>query len=85
MIDNYINYHINRIINATNNLYNEPNSICQKCHNIEPLNCLFCYCPLYETECNGNFIILENGVKDCSNCTIPHEPEFIINYLKTNI
>ena len=40
-------------------------------------NCLFCYCPLYALgkECGGNFTILENGVKDCSGCTIPHRPE----------
>ena len=23
-------------------------------------------------ECGGNFRYLENGVKDCSNCLIPH-------------
>ena len=50
------------------------------CHSgVEPesFNCLFCYCPLYAlgTECGGNFKLLENGVKDCSNCTIPHRKE----------
>ena len=43
----------------------------------EDFNCLFCYCPLYALgkECGGNFVILENGVKDCSGCTIPHRKE----------
>ena len=40
-------------------------------------NCLFCYCPLYllGTECGGNYKILANGVKDCSDCLFPHRPE----------
>ncbi len=48
------------------------------CHKIfegneENFNCLFCYCPLYLiSDCGGNFKILENGVKDCSNCILPH-------------
>lgn len=39
----------------------------------EEFNCLFCYCPLYMLgdECGGNYII-NNGIKDCSNCIIPH-------------
>lgn len=43
----------------------------------ENFNCLFCYCPLYALgkECGGNFKFLENGVKDCSGCTIPHRVE----------
>jgi len=43
----------------------------------EDFNCLFCYCPLYalgET-CGGDFVMLENGVKDCSGCTLPHRKE----------
>ena len=37
-------------------------------------NCLFCYCPLYTlgSRCGGNFRYLENGVKDCSDCLLPH-------------
>ncbi len=40
----------------------------------ENFNCLFCYCPLYALgrECGGNFRYLENGVKDCTNCLLPH-------------
>ena len=50
------------------------------CHEgVEPesFNCLFCYCPLYAlgTACGGNFTMLENGVKDCSGCTVPHKKE----------
>jgi Zn-finger protein len=39
---------------------------------IEDFNCLFCYCPLYGKNCGGNFVILDTGIKDCSNCIIPH-------------
>lgn len=47
------------------------------CHKgIDKINCLFCFCPLYpQKNCGGNYIILENGVKDCSNCTFPHREE----------
>jgi len=41
------------------------------------LNCLFCFCPLYlmGKECGGNFTYTDEGVKDCSNCIIPHTEE----------
>ena len=47
------------------------------CHDVkEPadFNCLFCYCPLYALgeNCGGNFRITEKGIKDCTNCTLPH-------------
>lgn len=42
------------------------------CHKIDKINCLFCFCPLYNKDCGGNYIILEKGIKDCSNCLIPH-------------
>lgn len=43
------------------------------CHNIENLNCKYCFCPLYLLkDCGGNYRILDNGVKDCSNCVYPH-------------
>lgn len=40
-------------------------------------NCLFCYCPLYALgeKCGGNPMFLENGIKDCSHCTLPHKPD----------
>ena len=57
------------------------------CHKTaaEEFNCLFCYCPLYAlgTDCGGNFVFLENGVKDCSACTIPHEKggyEYVLSH-----
>lgn len=60
------------------------------CHKgLEEFNCLFCYCPLYrEEKCLGNPIYSEKGeqkIKDCSNCTFPHQPENydkIIQFLK---
>ncbi len=50
------------------------------CHDAEHINCLFCFCPLYErTDCGGNFRMLkkEDGtkVKDCSACLLPHRKE----------
>ena len=50
------------------------------CHNaMGNINCLFCYCPLYNlTECPGEYELVEtNGkvVKDCTDCTFPHEVE----------
>lgn len=64
------------------------NSKCEyfPCHNIndsENFNCLFCYCPLspYD-DCGGNYVLLENGWKDCSPCIIPHyNYDYIINRL----
>lgn len=50
---------------------------CHKGADPDHFNCLFCYCPLYllGTECGGRYRILENGVKDCSHCLFPHQPE----------
>jgi len=48
------------------------------CHKTDgELNCLFCFCPLYlmGRECGGNFIYTADGVKDCSNCLIPHSKD----------
>lgn len=49
------------------------------CHETEreDFNCLFCFCPLYALgrDCGGNFTYLENGVKSCENCILPHIPE----------
>lgn len=46
-------------------------------------NCMFCYCPLHHKEnCGGCHDILENGWKDCKNCTIPHfDYDYIIKKL----
>lgn len=47
---------------------------CHACQNKQEFNCLFCYCPLYALgdRCGGNFLYLENGIKSCENCMIPH-------------
>jgi Zn-finger protein len=43
----------------------------------EEFNCLFCYCPLYNLECPGNFKWVisstEGLIKDCSSCIISHD------------
>ncbi len=40
-------------------------------------NCLFCYCPLYALggDCGGNYKMTEDGIKDCSDCLLPHRRE----------
>ena len=50
---------------------------CHDVKNTDDFNCLFCYCPLYMlgSECGGAFEILPNGVKDCTNCSLPHKRE----------
>ena len=47
---------------------------CHKGADPENFNCLFCYCPLYALgrECGGNFRYLDSGIKDCTNCLLPH-------------
>lgn len=42
------------------------------CHDLDRMNCLFCFCPLYPSDCGGNWSITEGGVKDCSACAVPH-------------
>ena len=53
------------------------NTACEyyPCHCLDEINCLFCFCPLYGLDCPGDYIILENGVKDCSGCVLPHKKE----------
>ncbi|MBO5868287.1 MAG: cysteine-rich small domain-containing protein [Oscillospiraceae bacterium] len=50
---------------------------CHKTEDPENFSCLFCYCPLYclGDKCGGNFVYLENGIKDCSGCLRPHKRE----------
>lgn len=50
---------------------------CHKTDKPDEFNCLFCYCPLYALgdKCGGAFVYLENGIKDCSNCLLPHRRE----------
>lgn len=48
---------------------------CHKTEKKETFNCMFCFCPLYalKDKCGGNFRYNEKGVKDCSNCLLPHK------------
>ena len=49
---------------------------CHKVEDDENFNCLFCFCPLYHLEdCGGNHTFTEKGIKDCSNCLLPHRAE----------
>lgn len=59
------------------------------CHSTtrpDEFNCMFCYCPLYglKDQCGGNFKYLKNGIKDCSDCMIPHSPngyDYIMSHM----
>ncbi len=57
---------------------------CHKGVSDEDFSCMFCYCPLYALgeKCGGNYRYLENGIKDCSGCLVPHKKqnyEFMIH------
>jgi Zn-finger protein len=58
------------------------------CHDFNDINCLFCFCPLYTfQDCGGTFTVLENGIKDCSNCQLPHTNtgyEYVVEFLRNN-
>lgn len=41
------------------------------CHEGQ-VNCMFCFCPLYNFECPGDYQHTDKGIKDCSNCSLPH-------------
>ena len=46
---------------------------CHKVADTQKFNCLFCYCPLYHMAyCGGDFSMLPNGIKDCTDCIFPH-------------
>ncbi len=59
----------------------------------EEFNCMFCYCPLYFIECPldkspvflGSHKLLKNGLKDCTNCSIPHKGERAWNIVQEYI
>lgn len=57
---------------------------CHKTDDIENFNCLFCYCPLYALgdRCGGDFTYTEDGVKDCTNCLVPHKRDSA-DYIKS--
>lgn len=48
---------------------------CHKVKDDSGFNCLFCYCPLYALgdKCGGNCAYTKEGIKDCSDCLIPHD------------
>ena len=48
---------------------------CHKTDDTNNFNCLFCYCPLYVLgrNCGGNYEYTKDGIKDCSNCLLPHQ------------
>lgn len=57
------------------------------CHKgVKNFNCKWCFCPLYEEDnCGGNYTILDNGIKDCSDCIIPHQGEQGYEHILNNL
>jgi len=48
---------------------------CHQTKRPDDFNCLFCFCPLYFLkDCGGTPHIMDNGVKDCTPCMLPHTP-----------
>lgn len=47
---------------------------CHAAADQDTFNCLFCYCPLYALgeECGGHVSYTQRGIKDCTNCQLPH-------------
>ena len=46
---------------------------CHATTDTDNFSCLFCFCPLYHMEkCPGSPTYLPSGIKDCSNCQLPH-------------
>lgn len=64
-------------------LYKLDDAICKKCHDMDVIYCEFCFCPMYYIrDCGGKYEILNGGVKDCSDCLIPHTKQFVDDLLK---
>ncbi len=62
---------------------------CHKGLEKDVFNCLFCYCPisLLGDACGGDYKT-KNGIKDCSDCTKPHDSDgyaFVMGHMKTII
>ncbi len=60
------------------------------CHKMEEdINCLFCYCPLYDRDCPGDYVMMEKEgrkIKNCRGCSFPHKAEnydLVISMLKS--
>lgn len=60
---------------------------CHKINDIEKFNCLFCYCPLYSLgeQCGGNFKYTKTGIKNCTDCNLPHIKDIGYQYIQEKI
>ena len=52
------------------------------CHKgLDDFRCEFCYCPEYDNNpCSGTPVFIKTKtktIKDCSECTLPHTPEYV--------
>ena len=57
------------------------------CHDgvpAERFNCMLCYCPMYAlgSACGGNFVLSRRGVKNCKDCSIPHDGDSGVRLVK---
>jgi Zn-finger protein len=64
-----------------------------KCHNMEDLNCYFCFCPKYDRSVKeggckinspeGKYVEgLDGKIFDCSDCNFPHIKENAVKLLE---
>ena len=59
------------------------------CHDLTMVSgqfcCKHCFCPLYNKECPGTYVMLENGIKDCSKCLFNHleENQIMLDIVRT--
>ena len=64
----------------------------KKCHDLENLNCLFCYCPFYDLSAKeggckmnsskGKYVgNCQGKIWDCSDCDFPHKKENVKDIL----
>ena len=67
-------------VNMENSYKYFENKKCQyyPCHKgTQNINCMFCYCPLYNMEnCPGKYSYIDSHgkkIKECTDCTFPHE------------
>ena len=70
-----------------------------RCHNLENLNCMLCYCPFYDMDkLEGGCLrkspqgkwyehsrLPKGKIWDCSDCNYPHIEENVLEYMLKNI
>jgi Zn-finger protein len=66
---------------ASNRFFSNRDCQYYPCHekpDPDQFNCLFCFCPLYSlgSDCGGDFVLTDKGVKNCRYCVLPHQADY---------